>query len=471
MLAAALIFAWRIGYPALWLDEFTSLAFTQESWGDLFGRLWAVDTHRPVYYALLKGWLELTGPDRGTARLLGALLAAASVATVWGIARTLGGRDIGLMAAALSLCSPMFVAQARELRMYPLFSLALLLAILALALLVCRGGTGKRWALFTVSAVVAFYAQAIGFLFLPLAAGLILGLCLVGLAPRDLIIGLMISALAWLLLILPGLLPMISHSQGTLTDFWIPHPSIGWVWSQMAGAYPYPAAAKPLILFLILAGLTVAWRQDKRIFWILLTMAFAMPLVLWGISYVRPVLIVRVFVWTTLIGGIAMAFAICSLRPLLRWPVFTVLIALQILALRPFYPSAPQHTWIDRMSPKLQAFDLQRDVLVLGLAAFEDNLRWNHPELRAADMRAFSHGDRRVPYAALLWAHHLDRSAAARMPLGQGRVWMISETIPDFPIPDSDKVEPALEAIRTRTRAIEAEAYGPLLLEIRAPLP
>ena len=468
-LATIAVVGWRIGYPALLLDEHTSLAFTQESWSDLFGRLWAADTHRPIFYALLKAWIGVAGMDLATMRMLGALFAAASVVVVWAIGRVLGGRDVALMAAALSVCSPMFIAQARELRMYPLFTFALLLAVLALALILCKGGTNRRWLGLAAAAAAAFYAHSIGLLFFPLAGALVLGLCLAGLAPRRLIFGLAGSALLWLVLISPGLQPMLFHSRATLADFWIPHPSLGWVWSQMAGAYPYPTLSKPLIMLALLGGLAAAWQQDRRVFWILLTMTFATPLMLWGGSYLRPVLIVRVFVWTTLIGGIVLAFALCTLRPAWRWPGLGILVALQLLALRPFYPSEPQQTWIDRMGPELQAFDLQQDVLVLGLVSFEDNLRWNHPELRDADMRAFSHGDRRVPYAAVLWSDHLDRDQAASMSLGHGQVWIIWEIEPTIPVPVADRVEPALKMIRARTRPVRQEVYGPLLLEVRTP--
>lgn len=468
-LAGVLVIGWRIGHPALWFDEHVSLAFTQESWADLFGRLWPADTHRPVYYALLKGWMQLAGTQTGAARMLGAFLAVFSIVAVWGIGRILGGRTVGLLAAALSVCSPMFVAQARELRMYPLFILSLLLAMLALALILCRGQTGWRWMLFAAGSASAFYAQAIGILFVPVAGALILGLSLAGLVPRGVIAGFALASLAWLLLILPGLMPMIFHTRETLADFWIPHPSLGWVWSQFAGAYPYPAFGKPVILLVLLGGLVAAFRRDQRVFWFLLAMTAATPMLLWGLSYLRPVLIVRAFVWTTLAGGIVMAFALAALRPGLRYPFLGVVVGLQLLALRPFYPAERQQTWIDRMAPALRDFDPGRDVMILGLIAFEPNLRWNHPEMRLADLRAFSHGDRREPFGELLWSDHLDRAQAPGMPLGKGRVWILSETHSLFPVSPMDDVGPALEAIRSRTTLERRQAHGGGLLEVRIP--
>lgn len=469
VLAGVLVIGWRISHPALWSDEHVSLAFTQESWADLFGRLWPVDTHRPVYYALLKGWMQLAGPETGAARMLGTVLAAFSIAAVWAIGRILGGRTVGLLAAALSVCSPMFVAQARELRMYPLFTLSLLLAMLALALVLRRGPTGGRWALFVAGSVSAFYAQAIGILFVPLAGVLILGLSLGGLAPRRMIAGFALASLVWLLLILPGLMPMLFHTRETLADFWIPHPTPRWVWSQFAGAYPYPAFGKPIILLVLAGGLVAAFRRDRRVFWFLLAMTTATPMLLWGLSYLRPVLIVRAFVWTTLAGGIVMAFALAALRPVLRYPLLGVVMGLQLLALRPFYPAERQQTWIDRMAPALRDFDPGRDVMVLGLIAFEPNLRWNHPGMRVADLRAFSHGDRREAFGELLWSDHLDRAQASDMPLGTDRVWIISETDTSFPVSPADDVGPALAAIRSRTTLERSQAHGPGLLEVRIP--
>ena len=468
-LAGVLVIGWRIGHPALWFDEHVSLAFTQESWADLFGRLWPADTHRPVYYALLKGWMQLAGTQTGAARMLGAVLAAFSIVAVWGIGRILGGRTVGLMAAALSVCSPMFVAQARELRMYPLFTLSLLLAMLALALILRRGQTGGRWMLFAAGSASAFYAQAIGILFVPVAGALVLGLWLGGLVPRRVIAGLALASLAWLLLILPGLMPMIFHTRETLADFWIPRPGPAWVWSQFAGAYPYPAFGKPVILAILLGGFVLAFRRDRQAFWFLAAMTAATPLLLWGLSYLRPVLIVRAFVWTTLAGGIVMAFGLAALRPALRYPLSAVVIALQLLALRPFYPAERQQTWIDRMAPALRDFDPGRDVMILGLTAFEPNLRWNHPWMRMADLRAFSPGDRREVFGDLLWSDHIDRAEAPGMALGRGRVWIISETGSSHPASPMDDVGPALAAIRSRTVLEWRQAHGPGLLEVRIP--
>jgi mannosyltransferase len=468
-LCCFLVIAWRIGHPALWYDEHVSLAFTQESWGDLFGRFWPIDTHRPIYYALLKGWMGLVGTNTGAARMLGAVLAAFSVVAVWAIGRILGGKTVGLMAAALSVCSPMFVAQARELRMYPLFTLSLLLVMLALALILRRGETRGQWALFVMGAVSAFYAHSTGLLIIPIAGALIGGLSLAGLAPRRLIAGFVLAAALWFLLILPGVMPMVVHTTETLADFWIPWSSPRWVWSQFAGAYPYPAWAKPIVLLVLVAGLVAAFRHDQRAFWLLLAMAAAMPLMLWGLSYLRPVLIVRAFVWTTLAGGIIMAFALDALRPRLRYPLLAVLVVLQILALHPFYPAERQHTWIDEMEPALRGFDHERDIMVLGLIAFEPNLRWNHPEMRGADIRAFSNHDGHEAFEEMLWSDHLDRAEAPTMPLGQGRVWIVSEPASALSTSPVGGVDAALQAIRAQTTLQWQQAFGKGLLEIRVP--
>ncbi|MFN3937456.1 MAG: hypothetical protein ACK4KW_07730 [Gemmobacter sp.] len=469
MAAALAVASWRIGYPALWVDEHVSLAFTQESWRDLAGRLWSVDTHRPVYYGLLKAWIEAVGTDRALMRLLGAVLAALAVGAVWAIGRVLGGARVGLLAAALSVCSPMAVAQARDLRMYPLSTLAILVAILAIALILRRGPTRGRWILFAVAAALAFHAQAVGVLLVPVAGSVVVGLAVSGLVPRVLVGQFLMAAALWLLLILPGLVPMVAHTRDTLADFWIPEPSPGWVWSQIAGAYPYPAVAKPFVLAALVGGFVALWRADRRAFWLLLAMVAGMPLLLWVLSYLRPVLIVRVFVWTTLVAAVVMAFGLAALRPVLRHAALAGLVGLQLVALRPLYPAERQFTDLDRLAPALRGFDTARDVMILELAAFEPNLRWNHPTLRAADLRTFSHGDRRDPFAALLWSDHRNRSEAAGMPLGTGRVWLISETEPMFPVPESDSVVPALDAIRARARPVHRESHGRVALEILEP--
>nr|WP_314262176.1 glycosyltransferase family 39 protein [uncultured Devosia sp.] len=458
--------SWRIGNPALWLDEHYSLAVAQESWSDMFGRFWGLDTHRPIYYALLKAWMSVFGSDAATARMLGVVLAGATVPVIWGLGRILGGQRIGLLAAALLAVSPLFIAQARELRMYPLFSLSLALTTLSLALIAMRGNSIGYWALFVVSAVLAFYAQATGLLIMPLAGLFLLILVVARLREPQILVGFGVASLLWLALALPGLWPAIFHTRDTLANFWIPAPSLTWVYSQFVGVYPYPAWAKPIIGIVLLAGFFLAWRNNKRAFWLLAVMVIGMPLMLLALSYIRPILIVRVFVWTSVIAAVVMAFAVSKLP---KWPLaaaVAVIVALQVVTLLPHYPTQPMQTDLDMLASELETFDRQNDIMLIGPQSFEFNLRRNHPWLRDVDMRAFSYGDITDLSADMLWSELVLRSDAMTMPLEGSRLFLLHETNPKFPVPAEDNLDAALAALHRRGQVERVVDVGRVRLEI-----
>ncbi len=457
---------WRIGNPALWYDEHTSLAFAQESWTDLFGRLWAADAHRPIYYALLKAWMAIFGYEQGTARVLGGVLAVGTVPLVWGIGRVLGGTRVGILAAALVALSPLFIAQARDLRMYPLFTFTILLAVLAVAVILRRGGNPGLWLLFAGAAALAFYTQATGILIVPLVGLALVAMVMTGANDPRILIGFLVASLLWFILILPGLWPAIFHTRETLANFWIPAPSLRWAWSQITGAYPYPALSKPIIITALVAGFYAAWRAERRAFWLCLVLVAGTPVLLLILSFIRPVLIVRAFVWTTVLAAVVMAFGLATLSRRFCIAGLAFLVGLQILVLRPYYPAEPISTDIDRLAPELANFNVRTDILFLGLISFEPNLRRNHPWLRDADMRALSHGDRREVFHDLLWSDHRNRAEASTMPLIGSLLWLIWETDPLFAISPEDDVTAALDAIRARGKVLRSVNAGRVRLEI-----
>lgn len=266
------------GNTAYTPDESISLAFTQESWARLFGDLWAADTHRPWYYALQKAWNAAFGTGRLAVSLLNVTLGALAVPLVWLIGRRLGGPAVGRLSALFLILSPMFVAQSREARMYPLMNLSILAATAALVVLmdhharrqVLSGGRQVAlWAVVVIATASAIHAHATAVIFPVLAAlAVAAGVAMGGLgwrALRDLALaGVALAAAS-----LPALGPMLVHAGSTLDDFWIPAPTPARVYAQFLGAYPYPAWAKPAILLVLVWGFVQAWRHSRMAFLLL----------------------------------------------------------------------------------------------------------------------------------------------------------------------------------------------------------
>ncbi len=121
LLLAALLRFVNLAHASLWLDELYNLRVlpgaTLAHWGA------PVDQHPPLYYLLLRAWLEL-GRGELWMRFPSALAGLLAVALIWRVGGLLGSRPIGLLAAAFLAFSPLHVWYSREARMYGLASLA-----------------------------------------------------------------------------------------------------------------------------------------------------------------------------------------------------------------------------------------------------------------------------------------------------------------------------------------------------------
>lgn len=466
------------GNTAYTPDESISLAFTQESWARLFGDLWVVDTHRPVYYALQKAWNEAFGTGRLAVNLLNVTLGALAVPLVWLIGRRLGGPVVGRLSALFLVLSPMFVAQSREARMYPLMNLSILAATVALVVLldhharrrVLSGGRQVAlWAVVVITTASAIYAHATAVIFPALVALVVTAGVAMGWLGWRALRDLALAGVALVAVSLPALAPMLFHVGTTLNDFWIPAPTLDRVYSQFLGAYPYPAWAKPVILLALVWGFVQAGRHSRMAFILLFAFVVLQPLTVLALSFAKPILIVRVIVWPTLFAAVVMAFAVAALGPRLRWITAAGLVGLQALASLPQYQTVPQETDFDRLAPAFDGFDPATDLLVLGVQDFEYALRWSRPELLDARIIAFNYADRPQIYGALARSRFLRRDEAATVPVEARRLWILREVRPRFPIPPEDQVDAALDAVAAGWETEQSTEDERLRLDVMRP--
>ncbi|MBN2149099.1 MAG: glycosyltransferase family 39 protein, partial [Anaerolineales bacterium] len=165
----------RLGAESAWIDEAYSIVLARHSLVDLI-RGTVADQHPPLYYLLLKGWLEIaniTGlsslfpmGESGAAqpvgaivvyaRLLSVLIGVVHVGQVLALGRKLGGEWLGLGAGLLVALSPLHVYYSQEVRQYIL--LAALTTAATAELWKCLQG-GGRWWLYALFAALALYTQ------------------------------------------------------------------------------------------------------------------------------------------------------------------------------------------------------------------------------------------------------------------------------------------------------------------------
>ena len=131
LLAGGLLLRFIAESP-LWLDEALSVNIAQVPLGDLAETL-RHDGAPPLYYVLLKGWMELFGSSDISVRALSGVFSLAALPLVWLAGRRLAGRETGWIATLLVATSPFAIRYATEARMY---SLVTLLTAAGLVLLV-----------------------------------------------------------------------------------------------------------------------------------------------------------------------------------------------------------------------------------------------------------------------------------------------------------------------------------------------
>ncbi|MGB7087538.1 MAG: glycosyltransferase family 39 protein, partial [Phormidesmis sp.] len=110
---ATALFTFRLEGEGLWLDELTSIQ-------DADLGLWALfkeNQLRPLYYFLLKGWMQFGSSDAWL-RSLSVVCAVISVFLLYKLGRRLMGEAEGLIAALLMSVSPVFNNHTQEIRMY-----------------------------------------------------------------------------------------------------------------------------------------------------------------------------------------------------------------------------------------------------------------------------------------------------------------------------------------------------------------
>jgi uncharacterized membrane protein len=128
---AALLRIYALGSKSLWFDEAYSVEqaqFTQS-------QIWSGKRdpfHPPLYYSVLRVWIELAGSSEVAVRLLSAFASILGLAVFYLFGRKLLGKDVALVAASLLAFSPLDLWYAQEARMYAVVSLAGLLFSLGL---------------------------------------------------------------------------------------------------------------------------------------------------------------------------------------------------------------------------------------------------------------------------------------------------------------------------------------------------
>ena len=158
---AAVNVLWDLGSSSLFIDEGNSVDIALHPLGDILDGVKVIETSPPTYFYGLHEWIGRLGSRADWfVRLPSALAAIALVPAVWWVGRRMGGRAVGLVAAAACTLNPYVLNYGQQARMYALLMLAATLATgAALRAVVATGRARTAW--LAASGALALVAGAL----------------------------------------------------------------------------------------------------------------------------------------------------------------------------------------------------------------------------------------------------------------------------------------------------------------------
>jgi hypothetical protein len=374
-LAAGLRFA-GLGSQPLWLDEGYSWWDAQQSMTDLWRLVPQCDPHPPLYFAILKGWIDGFGDGAFAMRALSALLGIATTLMVMLAGREIN-RQVGWLAGLMFALTPFQIEFGHEARPYTLFCFgasiaafgALRIARLARTLhhdavsdasgVLMRPETMIGWITLMLGSVIVLWANNTSVLLVVAIGIALLGLTIFDRKSRWLLKPLILAMMLVLALWLPYFPVLIEQARGVSSDFWIPKPQ-GWRFANelrfvvsmdsFDGVWWGVAALFGGLALLAVKG---RWRES-----LVLGSLVVVPVLLnYGISMtVKPIFIARALIGIAPGVAVALAAAVMLIkRPTLRYGALTALVLAHVTALSTWYVNYQGKEPWDRIATQVVA--------------------------------------------------------------------------------------------------------------------
>jgi len=117
----------RLGRESLWCDEALNLDLAWKASRIHCITSWA-DSHPPLYYFILHGWMKIFGSSEWAMRSLSAVFGVLLIIATYYIGRKMISREAGVIAAILVLVNPVALYYSQEARMYSFIPILILLS-------------------------------------------------------------------------------------------------------------------------------------------------------------------------------------------------------------------------------------------------------------------------------------------------------------------------------------------------------
>ncbi|MBB3695151.1 glycosyltransferase family 39 protein [Sphingomonas sp. BK580] len=170
----AVAFASRVALAdhSLWFDEYASVFFASQPLHRLWGPWMLRETNPPLYYTILRGWIEAFGLSRAGVRLPGIIASVAAIAVLFGVISRLYGRRAGVAAALILALSSQQLYFSLQVRAYIFLYLAIAVSfagVLTLVKATTRRGEVVGWLSYVLGAIAGIYLHTTAIVW-PLAA-------------------------------------------------------------------------------------------------------------------------------------------------------------------------------------------------------------------------------------------------------------------------------------------------------------
>lgn len=252
-----------LGAESFWIDEVASLRYiTGRTVLEVITEVPHIDRHPPLYYALLRGWIDLVGTGETAVRLLSATVGIATIPALYGVGARLFDRRVGVVSAGLLAVSRFHVHYSQTARMYSLLAFGAVCSMYFLVRLRTRS-SWPLWAGYVGATVVTATAHAFGVFVVAAQAGYV---CLTALVNDD---GSAIPLRRWLgaqavvgavaaPLSVGLVLQAVTLSEGGDVNVgWIPEPTLMRVLTTV-GSYLTPETAAIGLVAVSIAGVLLA---------------------------------------------------------------------------------------------------------------------------------------------------------------------------------------------------------------------
>ena len=214
----ALLRFWGLGHQGFWYDEADTAQLVHLSLGKMLGLLPQSESTPPLYYLAAWVWVHVFGDNEAGLRSLSAVAGVLVVPVAYGAGAKLISARAGVIAAALTACSPLLIWYSQEARAYSLLVLLTAVSLLAFAHVRARP-SGRGMALWAIASALALATH-----YYALVAVVPQAVWLLAEHPRDRRVQLGVGFVALCGL---ALLPLATTQNGTKRDAWIGHSPLG----------------------------------------------------------------------------------------------------------------------------------------------------------------------------------------------------------------------------------------------------